>query len=356
MRSNTWCLDLPAATMKSVTSGSLATTVLEHLKVSSPLVIVLSFVAPFIFELRRAQIQPSDMVIQAELRATVGDGPRRLIELYLALPDRIRSGLTLRQFADAVERLLWMRYVISEPDGLRIQECSARPRFHLMLREPRLLPEIMSINEPTVDLADLAPSDANTVQEPPAPSDGRGYQPRVFVTYAHDSPGHKKRVLDFCRLLAESGIDVRVDQWALDKRRDWQLWATKEVLKADFVIVIASPACKRVGDGDVAWFEHRGMQSEMRTLRELYHSDPVTWTRKILPAVLPGSNPADIPLFLQPNTADHFLVTSIDKFGAEELLRLILGNLADQKEMSICIQEESHHASHQDPEATCRTS
>jgi hypothetical protein len=63
----------------------------------------------------------------------------------------------------------------------------------------------------------------------------------------------------------------------------------------------------------------------MRLLRELYHSDPGTWTRRILPVVLPGRSVGEIPLFLQPRTADHYMVTSFTPEGAGDLLRTLRG-------------------------------
>jgi len=147
--------------------------------------------------------------------------------------------------------------------------------------------------------------------------------PQVFVSYAHDSQPHKRRVRRLCELLAESGVDVRADCLATDERRDWQVWATTQILEADFVVIVASPACLRVGDGAVSSGTHAGLQSEMRTLRELYHRDPDAWTRKMLPVVLPGRSVNEIPLFLQPYTADHFIVPSMTPAGAKDLLRVI---------------------------------
>ncbi|GAA2280216.1 hypothetical protein GCM10010402_41210 [Actinomadura luteofluorescens] len=149
--------------------------------------------------------------------------------------------------------------------------------------------------------------------------------PEVFVSYAHDSDEHKQNVLRFCHLLAECGVVPRMDRWFLDSRRDWQDWATQEITTADFVVIVASPRCRIVGDGKNDPVDNRGLQSEMRLLRELYHRDHPLWSRKMLPVVLPGYSVDDIPIFLQPYTADHFLITSYAPEGAEDLLRLIHG-------------------------------
>jgi SEFIR domain len=147
--------------------------------------------------------------------------------------------------------------------------------------------------------------------------------PRVFVSYAHDSAEHKEDVLGFCEFLVEVGIDVHLDQWYLDERRDWQRWAVAQIQHADFVIVIASPVCRLVGNGNIGFNVHRGLQSELRLLYELYHRDPETWIRRILPVVFPGRSIDDIPLFLQPRTADHYRITDFSVGGADELLRIL---------------------------------
>jgi hypothetical protein len=46
---------------------------------------------------------------------------------------------------------------------------------------------------------------------------------------------------------------------------------------------------------------------------------------KLLPVVLPGRSVDEIPVFLQPQTADHYLITEWSKAGAEDLLRTITG-------------------------------
>jgi len=145
----------------------------------------------------------------------------------------------------------------------------------------------------------------------------------VFVSYAHDSVAHKEEVLCFCEFLVDVGIDAHLDQWYLDERRDWQRWAATQIQQADFVIVVASPVCRLVGNGNVNFNVHRGLQSELRLLYELYHGDPGIWIRRILPVVFPGYSVDDIPLFLQPRTADHYRISEFSLDGADELLRVL---------------------------------
>jgi len=155
--------------------------------------------------------------------------------------------------------------------------------------------------------------------------------PTVFVSYAQESPRHKADVLRFCAVLAASGVEPRLDCGYLEERRDWQLWATQQITEADYVIVIASESCRLVGDGKNDPGVNLGLQSEMRLLRELYHADNEMWTKRILPVVLPGRRIDDIPLFLQPRTADHFVLPEITATAAEGLLRILHREPASQR-------------------------
>jgi SEFIR domain len=323
IRTTTWKIDLPTALLKSVLTGTITATLLQSLGADALPVAVLSFVAPLLLEIRRVEVQPSDVLIQAELSLTAADKAQHLQDLYDLLPTGMRAELSFAEFADVAERLLQARLAVAGPGGLRVYPPGARRGFRLIVTEPRLpvaaTPSGGARSATSPDEGGAVTAAATSFRH------ARGERPRVFVSYAHDSAAHKERVLRFCEFLVASGVDVRMDRWDLGDRRDWQLWATSQICDSDFVIVIASPICKQVGDGTIAQYSHAGLQSEMRLLRELYHSDPVTWTRKILPVMLPGHAVDEIPLFLQPHTADHFVVSGMSEEGAEDLLRVLTG-------------------------------
>lgn len=156
-------------------------------------------------------------------------------------------------------------------------------------------------------------------QADPAPS------PSVFVSYAHDSPQHKADVRALCLLLAADGIAPALDQFWLTERQDWYVWAIQQIKRADFVLVVASERCRVVGDGENAPGDNKGLASEMALLRELCHSDRENMTKRVLPVVLPGHSPDEIPLFLQPWTKDHYEVPSLTPDGLEELVGILRG-------------------------------
>lgn len=149
--------------------------------------------------------------------------------------------------------------------------------------------------------------------------------PKVFVSYAHDDTAHKCQVLDFATFLRRQGVEAVLDTWAADVRQDWYAWAIREMTEADHVIVVASPKYREMGDGLGPAELHRGLQSEAALLREHVHTDRLRWLPKVLPVLLPGHDVSEIPLFLQPATATRYRVTSCTPEGAEELLRVLLG-------------------------------
>lgn len=153
----------------------------------------------------------------------------------------------------------------------------------------------------------------------------------MFVSYAHDSSSHKRQVLRFCTLLRQLGVDVRVDEWDSGLRRDWFAWMIDQFRCAGHVIVIASPRYRTAGDGDTPADCHRGVQTESATLRDFLYRDRATWTRKILPVILPGRSATEIPLYLQPSCASHYHVPQINQAGVAELLGVLTGTSRQER-------------------------
>lgn len=148
--------------------------------------------------------------------------------------------------------------------------------------------------------------------------------PRVFISYAYDSEWHKQQVHAFARFLrVEGGIDVRFDLWDTGQRRDWSIWIIEQVRAADFVLVVASSAYKCRAEGKAGSSEGRGVQFEAALLRDLLNQDRDTWVHKVLPVVLPGRSIEEVPAFLQPYSASHYVVLSLTMDGVDELYRVI---------------------------------
>jgi hypothetical protein len=158
------------------------------------------------------------------------------------------------------------------------------------------------------------------------PASGRDHDdrpPRVFVSYAHESPQHKDLVLELCVLLRGHGIDVHLDEWDSDQRRDWYTWMIDNITRADYILIVASPRYKHTGDGGTMNSNNRGVQTETALLRDLMHRDRARWLPRMVPVVLPGTSVDQIPIFLQPYGASHYLITNLTAAGVEDLIRLL---------------------------------
>jgi hypothetical protein len=60
--------------------------------------------------------------------------------------------------------------------------------------------------------------------------------PKVFISYSHDSPAHKDRVL----AIAEDGIDCNIDQYEQSLLEGWQRWMLNQFETADLLLVVCS--------------------------------------------------------------------------------------------------------------------
>lgn len=330
IRSGTWRIDLVPALARSAVGGLVAATVLRLIGADAVPVTVLAALAPALFEIREIDVSGSDALIHAQLRATVNEGPMSVEGLYKKLPDAIRDELTLTEFGDVIGRLLDARLVRVGRSGLRVRAPRASHGFRLVLWDAPYLPSALVLEDRHEVTAAVEESSA-VVESDAATSLAPVFRPRVFICYAQESEDHKKNVRKLATLLMRCGIDVSLDQWVPPVRQDWMLWANQLIIDVDFVLVIASPTCRRVADGRNTAQENRGLASEMRTLRELLQEDVDQWRSRILPVILPGFGVQDVPLFLSPRSVDHLPVTGFDPAGAEDLLRMITGQPALRK-------------------------
>lgn len=184
--------------------------------------------------------------------------------------------------------------------------------------------------DPGLRLRPAGQQDAFTVRLPapaeaPVPVSANPGGLRVFVSYSQETTAHKAAVRQLCEFLAGKGLDVRYDQQGLHERRNWDRWTNTQILRADYVIVIASPVYQAAGDGEpLPDGTGLGVRSEYDRLADLLHRRRDEWTKKILPVVLPGRSAEEIPLSFLPAIADYYEVTSITDEGAASLLDVLL--------------------------------
>jgi hypothetical protein len=148
---------------------------------------------------------------------------------------------------------------------------------------------------------------------------------RLFISYAweDEDPSHHEAVRQLWIYLRENGVDARLDLPAGESRQDWALWMTNEVREARFVLIVASPAYRRRGDGLAPPTEGRGVQWEAGLIREEIYVDRTAALRKFIPVLLPGRSVADLPAWLGPTTTTHYDLTAFPAGDTERLLRLL---------------------------------
>lgn len=80
--------------------------------------------------------------------------------------------------------------------------------------------------------------------------------PKVFISYSHDSPEHKKWTANLSSELVDNGVDVILDQWDLGLGDDVPKFMEKSVSEADRVLMICTEAYVRKaneGQGGVGY-------------------------------------------------------------------------------------------------------
>jgi hypothetical protein len=93
-----------------------------------------------------------------------------------------------------------------------------------------------------------------------------GASPTVFISYGHDSPAHKERVLDFANRLRTDGIDADIDQYEQAPAEGWPLWCERKIKAAEFVLMVCTQTYRRRVEGDEEPGRGLGVVWEGRTI------------------------------------------------------------------------------------------
>ena len=140
--------------------------------------------------------------------------------------------------------------------------------------------------------------------------------PRVFISYSHDSPEHKERVLGLCIRLRSQHVACEIDRYELSPPEGWPLWMQRSIHAADFVLVVCSETYRDCfersapeGSGQGAKWEGAIMTTDLYR-RELKNV-------KYLPVLFEQADRAHVPELLEGST---FYDLSTDD-GYEHLYR-----------------------------------
>ena len=123
--------------------------------------------------------------------------------------------------------------------------------------------------------------------------------PKVLISYSHDSPEHKDRVLHLSDRLRADGIDCKVDQYETSPPEGWPRWMVNQIEEADFVLVVCTETYERrfkgkedAGKGLGGKWEGAVITQELYTKAKNTNFIPVLFSPKdatYIPIVLSGA-------------------------------------------------------------------
>lgn len=119
--------------------------------------------------------------------------------------------------------------------------------------------------------------------------------PRVFISYSHDSPEHKQRVLALSERLRKDGIDAWLDQYVSGTPvQGWHRWTLDELDAAQFVLLICTETYYRRFRGHEPPGEGKGTNFEGSLItQEIY--DARSQTVKFVPVLFDADDQQYIP-------------------------------------------------------------
>jgi hypothetical protein len=151
-------------------------------------------------------------------------------------------------------------------------------------------------------------------------------QSKVFISYSHDSEGHKNRVYNLSEKLRKDGIDCHIDQYEISPLEGWARWTRNQIRQADFVLVVCTETYERRYEGTEAAGKGAGAKWEGGIItQELYESEG--HNSKFIPVVFSAQDTTHIPLDLRRGT---FHIVDSEK-GYKGLYRHLTGQPAAVK-------------------------
>ncbi len=126
--------------------------------------------------------------------------------------------------------------------------------------------------------------------------------PRVFISYSHDSAGHKLRVLELANTLRQDGIDARIDRYVSFPSEGWPRWMTQQVDEADAVLIVCSETYKERFNGAGPAKKGLGVRWEGLILTQALYEDMASNNAKFIPVLFEETSATTIPAPLRPFT------------------------------------------------------
>lgn len=149
--------------------------------------------------------------------------------------------------------------------------------------------------------------------------------PKVFISYSHDSQEHEDRVWQLSDRLRAEGVDCKIDQYETSPPEGWPQWMVNKIEEAEYVLVVCTETYERRFKGKEEAGKGLGGKWEGAIItQELYSKAKNT---KFIPVVFSQSDVTYIPNVL--NGATRYEVST--KEGYEALYRRLTNQPLIQK-------------------------
>jgi hypothetical protein len=125
--------------------------------------------------------------------------------------------------------------------------------------------------------------------------------PSVFVSYSHDSEAHEQRVLALADRLRADGIDVRLDQYDVERPFGWLRWMEQQVVDCKFVLVVCTSTYRKRFDREDTGDEGQGAKWEASIAQQILY-EAGTRNDKLVPVLFEEGTDKDVPLTLRAYT------------------------------------------------------
>lgn len=139
--------------------------------------------------------------------------------------------------------------------------------------------------------------------------------PKVFISYSHDSPDHKKWVLELATRLRNNGVDAIIDQWELRPGDDLPHFMETHLASANYVVMICTDKYVQKANSGAGGV---GYEKMIVTAELLSNID----SNKIVP-VIRQFGTCNVPIFLK--TKLFVNLSDDDEFNFDELVRTFHG-------------------------------
>lgn len=140
--------------------------------------------------------------------------------------------------------------------------------------------------------------------------------PKVFISYSHDSPVHKRWVAEFASKLVENGVDVILDQWDLGPGDDIPKFVEHAVSWVDRVLMVCTESYVKKADEGAGGVGYEAMVVTGELVRDLGSS-------KFVPIIRQQSKDILLPRF----ASTRFYVNMSEGLNLKEQFELLLREL-----------------------------